>query len=573
MQLMHVKTGLRNIATPTLLATLFFITGALGIQAHTDPTEMDTVAYLSAAQNIQETGGILKHIPNCISGVYREATQHPLYLLFLAPVAQNSIEYFVQAKFITLGIAIALFIAIFLITQQCFDRKIAYIASFLIAINATVIRLSTMVACETLLALCFILFIYYVSKGAKHKVYWVWAGLFAGLTFLSKSLGILTLPIFVCSAIWYERKQFSKLFLSKYFWSFFGIFILVAAPLFIRNIQVYGSPLYSDSSAVLWIDEWHEWSIERAQTGQIGLQAYLESHTAKDMLITLWKGYSDRDIRMLIDGLKPLAFWKKIELNSLQGFHQKTFDYQGIWAAILMFFCVIGFVTQRKSKFIVPSIFSLLAFFTFVGWFSKIFDATPPTRLLYCPLLLLLIFAAAGFVHSLNRVCKYLDLNGTGRLNFMFCTIILMVMAGCFVNHNWSKINWHKTYKISPIFGTQLAWVLQNARADEKIWVGQSFASYQFYFKNQIKATIVDWPKLNNIDEYQNQSQRHNIKYAFIDIATVIHNYAIFGAYYIFNPQMGLKAKANLPTFMQPMPLNPQLQRFYQVVRFDHATI
>ncbi|MFT5208089.1 MAG: hypothetical protein ACI9CF_001857 [Candidatus Omnitrophota bacterium] len=557
---------------PGLIFVLFIVGGLLGIQAHTDPTEMDTVAYLSAAQSIQDAGGILKHIPNCLNGVYREATQHPLYLLFLAPPAENSLSYFVQAKFITFGISIALFLTLLLITKKCFGPNIACMAGFLMAINATVIRLGTMVACETLLALCFILFIYCVSKGSEIKIYWIWAGLFAGLTFLAKSLGILTLPIFVCSAIWYERKHSSKLFLSKYFWSFFGIFLLVAAPLFIRNIQIYGSPLYSDSSAVLWIDDWHEYSIERAQTGQIGLQAYLRSHTPKDMLMTLWNGYSDRDIRMLIDGLKPLAFWKNIDLNSLQGFHQKTFAYQGIWAAILMLFFLIGLATQRKNKFLVPSIFSLLAFFTFVGWFSKIFNATPPTRLLYCPLLLIIIFVAAGFVYSLNRVRKYLALNSAGRLNFMFCTIVLMVIAGCFMNHNWSKIDWHKTYKINPIFGTQLAWVMQNVKVGEKVWVGQSFASHQFYFKDQIKATIVDWPKLTHLDEYQKQSQKNSIKYAFIDIATVVHNYAVFGTYYLFNPQMGLKAKAALPVFMRPMSLNPQLERFYQVVRFDHAT-
>ena len=41
-----------------LLIAGYVMAGLLGIQAHNDPAEMDTTAYLSASYQIKETGGI-----------------------------------------------------------------------------------------------------------------------------------------------------------------------------------------------------------------------------------------------------------------------------------------------------------------------------------------------------------------------------------------------------------------------------------------------------------------------------------------------------------------------------------
>lgn len=95
-----------------LILAVYAMTGWQAVLAHTDPTEMDTVAYLDAALQIRQTGGIRQHIPNLIKGVYTEATQHPLYLLLISPFAQNDIRAFIQAKLVSYAIGF-LFLAVF----------------------------------------------------------------------------------------------------------------------------------------------------------------------------------------------------------------------------------------------------------------------------------------------------------------------------------------------------------------------------------------------------------------------------------------------------------------------------
>lgn len=561
---------LKSWFIPSLLSFLFVVGGLLGIQAHTDPTEMDTVAYLSAAAEIQETGGILKHIPNCLQGVYREATQHPLYLLILSPFAEHNIRYFIHAKIITLFIAMVLFGVVFAVVRRCFGYKIACICGLLIALNATVIRLSTMVACETLLALCFITFLYFLSRGAEDQRYWVAAGFFAGLTFLTKSLGILTLPIFICTTIWYQRSKILVLLKSKYFWAFFGIFVLTTSPLLLRNMKVYGSPLYSDSSAVLWVDDWHEYSIERAQTGQIGFTVYLKNHSAQDITRIFWMGIVDRDVRMMIDGLKPHVFWKKINLQSLQGFHQRSWEHQEVWALLLTVLFFIGLWKQRRNSFTPPVIFSLFGFFAFTGWFSKIFETTPPTRLLYCILFPVLIYVAVGLSEVLIQMMRIKPISKLAVVEkHIFCLGLFLIITCSFTNHSWGGVNYYKTYKLSPIFVSQLSWVVKNLNSEDKLWVGQSFSSYSFYFKNKNMAQISDIPKVNTLEEYRKRAMDEGVGYAIIDLATVVYNFSVFGKYFSVHPQLGLHQIKDLPDFMKLQASDPRLARFYQTVKFS----
>jgi len=86
---------------------------------------------------------------------------------------------------------------------------------------------------------------------------------------------------------------------------------LVALPLFIRNVVVYGTPLYSDSSAVLWLDRWQDYFAPDIHEHVPTLSSYWKSHGTAKMVHIFLEGLFVRDPQMLVDGLKPFAFWKK----------------------------------------------------------------------------------------------------------------------------------------------------------------------------------------------------------------------------------------------------------------------
>jgi len=155
--------------TTVLVIVLAFVAyalgGLIGLQAHSDPIEMDTTSYLETAYEIRQAGGVLQFIPNCLKGVYRQATQHPLYLLLLSVKAERHFDFFVQAKSITYGIGF-LFLGVGLFSAwKLWGRGTAFVFICLLLMNATFLRLTTMVASESLLAVFFLLFWYFASRG------------------------------------------------------------------------------------------------------------------------------------------------------------------------------------------------------------------------------------------------------------------------------------------------------------------------------------------------------------------------------------------------------------------------
>jgi hypothetical protein len=109
----------------TLVLAAYALAGWRAVLAHHDPAEMDTVAYLDAALQIRQTGGILQQIPNMLSGVYKEATQHPLYLMLISPFAENHVRAFVAAKLVSFGIGFFFLAVYFAAVRRLFGTATA----------------------------------------------------------------------------------------------------------------------------------------------------------------------------------------------------------------------------------------------------------------------------------------------------------------------------------------------------------------------------------------------------------------------------------------------------------------
>ncbi len=554
-----------------LTAAAYALAGWRAVLAHHDPAEMDTVAYLDAALQIRQSGGILHQIPNMITGVYREATQHPLYLMLISPFAEHHVRAFVAAKLGRFGIGFFFLAVYFTAVRRLFGTAAAGAAGWLWIMSAGFLTLVTTVACEGLLGVFFIGFWFCTAAGSERKSWWLAAGACAALAYWTKSIGILTLPVFVLCAAWTFRKDVKKLFACREFWGFFGIFVLISLPIFIRNAVVYGSPLYSDSSGVLWIDRWDEFSFERAAEGRFTLANYLKTHSPLEILRIMAEGLFRRDVMMIVDGLKPLPFWRAFDPDILQGFYERTTRWQEVWAGLVAVLAGAGWWANRRHAAAVPTLALWAVFAVFVGWYSKVFPTTPPTRLLYPVLILVPVYAALGVKALVGLGLNKLPGGGVtaGRSGWgapaaaglLAVTILGLAAHGA---GSWMKQDISKSYRFAPVFGVQTVWAETRVKAGEKVLIGDLFLNYHFYFKGRTRADYVVWPKFDDMDDAAAWVRAQNIRYVILDLATVLYNPQVFGNYYrIAKPGLLRPIKA-LPDVFKPIPRDAKIPAVYE---------
>ena len=557
-----------------LLFACYLAAGLLGIRAHTDPGEMDTAAYLRAAHQIKETGGIFMHLPNLFTGIYREATQHPAYLLFLSVFAERSVQFFIDAKILTYFIGLIFLAVLWTVTRKLFGPVTALLTLALTVGNATFIHMTTMVACESLMAVFFVLFWYAAAKGFEKPRWWLAAGAFAAATYLTKSLGIFTLPIFFVSAAIHFTFRKKNIFKERCFWGFFLVFFIVAGPLFARNLRVWGTPFYSNSTAVMWIDRWHDYDRPDIQENPPTMADYLKEHTFSELARIFFEGLTYRTGKMVSDGLKPLAFWEKeIRLKTLQGFHQQTVPWQGLWASALVLLALIGLRNQFGNPETSLTLASFFFFIVFVAWYSKVFPGDPPTRLLYVIFFPLLAFAAEG----LCDVAGYLIAAASGEspkavqwpffLTGIFAVFYLFSVA---THVDWKKWDIRKSFSFGPVFQTQMTWASRHLKAGDAVLVNNVFINYLFYFPRP-GIEFIQWPQTQTMEELQSFVKERSVRYAILDLSTVVYNLEFFKKYFIAGPSVGMRPIHPLPPPFRPLPKDPGIPPIYEIYELVDA--
>ena len=232
----NYSSKISNLIIIILLTVNFTLLAINGLNNASDPQGWDTAAYLGEANFIKHHGGLINFLNLCFTGKWEQANQHPLYILFLTPFASINISFFIIAKIISAVIGFGMLLTLYIICKKAYGNIVASFAVFAIILNAEFIEWTTWVACESLLILVSFLCIFFIMKGFKNNKYWIYAGIFAGLSYLTKGTSLLLLPGFVISAIIIYRLKILK---NKFFWSFFIFFTLTASPLLIRNTVLY----------------------------------------------------------------------------------------------------------------------------------------------------------------------------------------------------------------------------------------------------------------------------------------------------------------------------------------------
>lgn len=243
---MNKKNLKKNFKIYWLIVLLLFLTyllsGILYLNLNSDPQKYDTTCYLGEANVLKNNGGIVNFLNLCITGKYKQANAHPLYILLITPFASTDISFFINAKLISFIIGLVLIGFLFFISKKQYGDLIATISIIGLILNGIFIEWTTMVAPESTLMLFSTICIYFIVEGFKKNYYWIYAGVFGGLAYLTKGYGMFLVPGFILASLVIYRSAILK---NRFFYLFFISFLLTVSPLFIRNIVLYQDPLFN----------------------------------------------------------------------------------------------------------------------------------------------------------------------------------------------------------------------------------------------------------------------------------------------------------------------------------------
>jgi Dolichyl-phosphate-mannose-protein mannosyltransferase len=415
---------LNRLLTPLFLVLItltFLLAGMRQIHKAVEPAVGDTGQFLEGALFIKEHGGIARFVTMCLNGEYKGANQHPLYLLLLSTVASRDLSFFPMAKAITLVIGLLVVLVLFVVARDLYGRTAAYVATVLMAFNATLLERATNVTVEPLLLLWVVPAWYFMVKGLADNRQWVWAGLCSGLAYMSKGTGIFLIPIFVIPTFCFLRW---RTLTNRYFWLFLLAFGLVSSPLIVRNIVVYGEPFHETvNSWSLWMDnkvevsekhalslKWREQIHEADNPPTMG--SYLRSHSPSVIAVRLINGVKGES-RLLLDALGP--FFLRRPWRTAVGL-------------LLIALFVFGLARDRSTKGGLYTLVALPIFFLPFAWY---FQITPLNRWIFPLVPLILIHASAGTVQLCEAVERRLSgtrfkLNVSNRVPAALCAMLIV---------------------------------------------------------------------------------------------------------------------------------------------------
>lgn len=325
------------------------VLATLRVWLREDPITGDTNGYLGRALAISQQGGIPALLGDCLSGAWPEAIVHPLYLAFLAPLAEESNRFLDSARLVALAGSVATLLAVLSACRRRGGETAAFLGAALLLTNGIFVVHGATVACESWWTFFAVLACDLATRpepptGARRALV---LGACIGLAFLTKGTGTLLL---VATAAWIAWRE--RLAAWRSLAPLAAGFALAAAPLIVRNLRRFGDPLYNVTSRrALWLDDWRQFNDPRV-LGEASLQRYLATHSLHDVAVRLCGGFVKLCVHLL-EACAPLS-------------------PRAAFGAPLLFFlgaCVVRTPDRRLRGFLAVFLGLWLASFT---WFAAV---------------------------------------------------------------------------------------------------------------------------------------------------------------------------------------------------------
>ena len=363
---------------------------------HQDPTHSDPAAFLRFAEEVRGFGGPVELVKQLYNGQYTQANQHPLLIGILS---LNPTLTF--AKSISLFAGFGTLILVLLHVYKKHGIWPATLVITLLSTNYAFVYFASLATCESLLILIVTgvwVLLDWRSLNPISMRRWFFIGALLGLAYLTKG----TAPIFLagivagCFATYWTTAESSSI-KQRLVSSLIPVlvvcvgWVVVAHPLLIRNVKVYGDPLYSANQTFFYMDSFPGGADPFGQVAALGTPAeiradYLETHSLADMTNravtgTGWQSY------IFIRSLGPTPLDDSRVLF-------------GIIFLLLAGLSLLHESTAIKTTLVIWIALSLLLF----GWYIPI--AVGPRFM--APLLpLLLAFAGVGMWRVMSSVQRW----------------------------------------------------------------------------------------------------------------------------------------------------------------------
>jgi len=343
-----------------LILARFFVVGQAKILFNTLSSDGDESAYLSLGLGLFE-------------GVLTDGARPPLYPLLLAFIAEREWAYFTNAKMLTMALGGLAILATFWAGKSLFSWETGLLGAFLLSANKEFHLRASTVYGDVLFVSILVGSWYFLIKTFQGWRYCVLAGIFIGLSYLSKGSAPLLFGAWGLAAVLHYRHQIwrrKEMLLVPLF------FLLTASPLLLYNARTYGNPFYNVNSAhVLWMDRWDDSQV--ADPADLPTMAtYFQSHTPADMIDRLSYGLArlnDYLPYVLIpsrtlepDWLAPVLLtaalviagavlvWRREWLLQYYRHHQTTLTVSLLLLAVFYIFLAWYARLQVESRFIIP---------------------------------------------------------------------------------------------------------------------------------------------------------------------------------------------------------------------------
>tara|TARA_R110002095_G_scaffold194565_2_gene172887 strand:- start:104 stop:1594 length:1491 start_codon:yes stop_codon:yes gene_type:complete len=342
----HVRTQFSQSAKPadhwsgSLLLSfsmiVYFVVMINVIPQQPGPANNDQAAFLKQAKAVQEMGGPVALSRQLFMGEYQEANQHPLYVALLSFFP----DYETGKRLSAMCGLLALLIFSVGIARQ-YGNLTGGLTGLLLSVNAAYCQLTGRAVCEGLLLLfvaglwLIVLRMPDLRQSHISALPLIGMGLFLGLAWLTKGTALqllLGLVLWFCSYAVDWRRCFSRfkrstpidaatpetkptdattVALKTIFASLalvIASFALIAAPLLVRNVRVYGRPTFNANSFLIFQDEFSEpHALAKQGSLRDAAQKYLQTHSLSQIVKREVKGLLWQ-VLIFLRSLGPLPF-------------------------------------------------------------------------------------------------------------------------------------------------------------------------------------------------------------------------------------------------------------------------
>jgi 4-amino-4-deoxy-L-arabinose transferase-like glycosyltransferase len=216
----------------------------------------DDVTYLELGNRVKALGGPLGLLRALFAGTFEEANRHPLYLGFLSLVARYEPGFHRDAQALTVALGLVALLSCWWAARRWFGPAPAAVLALLLASSRTFVACSSREGCEPVLVAVWAQAIACVLSGLdarRRGGLWPWllAGVWSGLAYLTKGTGLF-LPVSL--ALTFLLVERARAVIDRRAWAYAVGFVAAAAPLFVRNVRRFGSPIHNQNLDSLWID-------------------------------------------------------------------------------------------------------------------------------------------------------------------------------------------------------------------------------------------------------------------------------------------------------------------------------